>query len=79
MSERDLSVVAKAWFPLEVSARLNVGKIQMEIQALGLLKPATKRCSLTKALVHFGRELIENKLVKLVKTAQLTRSDVEKL
>lgn len=77
LSEKDLIVVGKSWFTPNIAARLNVGKVLAEIQTLGLLKP--KRCGLTKIIAHFGRELIENKLVRVNKTARLTRDNVQKV
>ncbi len=67
--------MAKAWFPANVAAKLTVGKIQAEIERLGLVKP--KRLGLSKMLAHFGHQLVEEKLVEVTKGSNLSRSDIK--
>ncbi len=73
----DLLVVGKSWFPPGVIHKLTVAKVLSAMESLGLPKP--KRLGLTKTLQQFGKQLIEEKLVAVEKTCNLSRSDVKKL
>ena len=72
LSDADAVVVARSWFPVQQKITKELLEQQADEYALEQL-PAGKLCV---ALIHFGRELVENNCVTLKRPAGLVRTDV---
>ena len=76
MAPEDLCVVAKAWFPAKVVAKLKPANISKQCVELGFPKP--KKTSFQEVMIYFGDQLVINDLVTCKKNAGLSRKDVVK-
>ena len=76
MSDSDATVVGKAYFPPRMAAIINVKLVQEACKG-EKLQTVPKKASIKTALAYFGRQLVLNKKVTVLKECNLSREDIQ--
>lgn len=71
-------MIAKSYFPPEISAKIKIRTILGAIRAEGFPMPPTGEKGLPTLLEYFGRKLLKTRRVTVYgKLGELSRSDIE--
>ena len=76
MEDEDAVMVANKWWSsIHPAMRPSIISLLSAINDAGLPRP-TKNCTLREMLIHTGNRLVDEKIVKLTRSAGITKDDI---